>query len=199
LVYAVRSDGVLLTCTILEQDDVAGWARHPIGGNGKVLSVVTESKSTGFDRVGLVVERTIDGVTRRYMEYLSSDPQIPDFSDYYTTEDSKKTDTSVFEKLLFELQKQFIRLDSALVLDTTQSVALTLGAVSGNGVTVTAASPLFSASDVGKNDFCKVSYWEGVRDCGNCGVYFFDGCYGKYFRGFFRRCFGGGCVVPGRR
>lgn len=155
LIYAVRSDGVLLSCTILESDDVAGWARHFIGGSGRVLSVVVEPKSSGFDRVGIFVERTIDGHTRRYVEYLTTDPQIPDIADYFTGEDNYAADLSKFEKIVFELQKQINRLDSSVVLDTTQTIVLTLGAVSGASVTATAASTLFVAGDVGRYIYAK--------------------------------------------
>lgn len=155
LVFAVREDGVLLSCTILEQDDVAGWSRHYVGGDGKVLSIVVESRVTGFDQLGILVERTIDGYTRRYWEYLSIDPAIPEFSDYFTGEDNYTDDLKKFEKLVFEAQKEFIRLDSALILDNTQAVGLTLATVSGASVTATAASALFTAADVGKYIFAK--------------------------------------------
>lgn len=150
LIYAVRGDGVLLSCTILESDDVAGWSRVFLGGSGKVLTIVTEPKSSGFDRVGIFVERTINGHTKRYLEYLTTDPQIPDISDYFTGEGDQAANVSKYEKLVFELQKQINRLDSSLVLDTTQTIVLTLGAVSGSSVTATAASAMFVAGDVGR-------------------------------------------------
>lgn len=155
LVYAVREDGVLLSCTILEQDDVAGWARQIVGGGGKVLSIVTESQATGFDRVGVFVERTIDGQTRRYIEYRVEDPIVPRESDYFTTGTAQVADLVKHRKLLFEAQKQFVRLDSALVLDNTQTVAITLSALTGDTVTVTAASSLFTSDDTGKYIYVK--------------------------------------------
>ncbi len=154
LIYATRADGVLLSCTFLSKEDVAGWARHPVGGTGaKVLSIVSESQSTGFDQVVAFVERTINGVTRRYVEYLSQDPRVPDFSDYYTGD--KTQDESVYRNIVFEAQKQFIRMDSAVVLDTVQSATLTLSALSGAAVTATASAPSFTAADVGKTIMIK--------------------------------------------
>lgn len=155
VIFAVRSDGVLLSCTILEADDVAGWARHYIGGDGIVLSIVTEPQTSGFDRVGVFVERTIDSHTRRYIEYFADDPMIPDPSDYYSGAANEEDDAEVFGKIAFELQKQFIRLDSALVRDTTQTVALTLSAVSGATVTATAGAAAFSAASVGQYIYAK--------------------------------------------
>lgn len=155
LIYIVRADGVLLTCTILESDDVAGWGRVHIGGEGKVLSVITEPKSTGFDQVGIIVERTIDGATRRYVEYFTEDPMVPDVADDFTDIDSEDEDKARFEKKLFELQKGFVRLDSSLVRDTTQAVTLTLGAKTGTAVTATAGAAAFTAADVGQYIFAK--------------------------------------------
>lgn len=155
LIWGVRSDGVLLSCTFLSKEEVAGWAKQKLGGDGVVLSVVAEPQSNNFDRIVICVEREIDGHTRRYIEYSSIDPQIPDKSEYYTGAEYLVTDDEVYRKIMFELQKQYIRMDSALVLDMTQTIALTLSAVSGTAVTVTAASALFSATDVDKYIFMK--------------------------------------------
>jgi hypothetical protein len=155
IIWGVRSDGVLLSCTFLAKEDVAGWARHYIGGSGKVLSVAAEPQATGFDRVSICVERTIDGHTRRYIEYSSLDPLIPDFSDYYTGAANRVVDELKYRNIIFELQKTFARMDSYVVLDTTQAVTLTLSAVSGTAVTATAGSASFKAADVGKYIFIK--------------------------------------------
>lgn len=155
LIYVVLSDGSLLTCTLREQEDVAGWARYPIGGDGLVLSVVTEPQTTGFSRVMAIIERVIDNHTRRYIEYLSEDPAILSPIDVYSGEDNKDADKLKYEKLLFEAQKQLVRLDCVLVLDRVQSIGITLSALSGSAVTVTADSALFSATDVGKEIIVK--------------------------------------------
>jgi hypothetical protein len=155
IVWGIRSDGVLLSCTVLSKEDVAGWARHYIGGSGKVLSVAAEPQATEFDNVSICVERTIDGHTRRYIEYISEDPHIADPSDYFTLNTAEVTDESTYRNLTFELQKKFVRLDSSLILDTTQAATLTLSAVSGTAVTATAGSASFLATDVGKYIFIK--------------------------------------------
>lgn len=155
IIFAVRADGVLLSCTILESDDVAGWARHYFAGSGKVISIVTEPQTTGFDTVCAFVERTINGATRRYIEPLSQDPLLPDPSDYYSGDANEDADVEQFGKVVFELQKQFIRMDSVLIRDTTQTMLLTLNALSGTGKTATAASAAFTADSVGQYIFAK--------------------------------------------
>ena len=159
LVYVVRADGALLACSLLEQQEVAGWTQIDLGGGGKALSVVTETSSTGIDRVGVFVERTINGQTRRYLEYLSVDPTLPNPMDYFTDEDSEASDKLKYDKLLFEEQKKFNRLDCSVYLDHTQDTTLTLSAVSGSAITATAGSAVFSASDIGKE--IKIKYLTG--------------------------------------
>ena len=155
IIWAVRTDGVLLGCTFTSKEDVAGWGRHYLGGSGKVLSAAVEPQEGKFDRLSVCVERTINGMTRRYIEILSEDPLIPDFSDQFTGEDNYAADDRRYRNIVFELQKQFIRMDSALVLDTTQAVTLTLSAVTGTAVTATAGSASFVATDVDKYIFIK--------------------------------------------
>jgi len=155
IIFCLRTDGTVLPCVILESDDVAGWARRIIGGSGKVISMVTESKTIGFDRVGMVVERTINSATRRYIEYFSLDPAVPDISEFFTGEDNEAADTLRWTKSVFEEQKKFVRLDSALVLDTTQTTTLTLDALTGDGVTVTAGAEVFTADSVGQFIYAK--------------------------------------------
>lgn len=154
LIWALRSDGVLLSCTFLNKEEIAGWARQYIGGNGKVLSIASEPQANAFDRLVICVERTIGGVTRRYVEYQSIDPQVPDLVDYYTAESAEFADIQKYRNMVFEAQKQFIRLDSALILDTTQALDLALSALTGS-VTATAGGSLFEASDVGRYIFIK--------------------------------------------
>ncbi len=161
LIWAVRADGVLLSCTFLSREDVAGWARHPVGGNGKVLSIAPDYQVNNFDRLVVCVERVIDGKTRRYLEYISTDPQIQDDTDFYTDATEETADQAKFRNLTFELQKQFIRLDSAIVLDTTKNVTLALSALTGTGVVATAGGATFTAADVGKYIFIK--YLEGTE------------------------------------
>lgn len=155
LIWGVRSDGVLLTCTFLAQEDVAGWARHYIGGSGKVLSVASEPQSSAFDRVYICVERTINGTTHRYIEYGNEDPILPDPGDYYTAEDAEEADLQRWRNLMFEQQKTFNRLDGSVVLDTTQATTLTLSALTGTSVTATAGVASFTAADVGRYIFIK--------------------------------------------
>lgn len=71
LLLALRSDGVLLSATIDLEEGVIAWARQIT--DGEVESIAAMPIDDG-EQVWMVVKRTIDGVTKRYVEVL--DPEI---------------------------------------------------------------------------------------------------------------------------
>jgi len=71
IVWAIRADGNLLGFTWNSEQDVRGWHRHPIGGDGVVESVAVMPAAEGdHSELWLVVRRTINGVTKRFVEYM---------------------------------------------------------------------------------------------------------------------------------
>jgi hypothetical protein len=73
VLWAVRSDGVLLALTYVKEQDLIGWTHH-ITTNGLFKSTcsVTEQVSFGsVDAPYFVVERVIQGQTLKYIERLS--------------------------------------------------------------------------------------------------------------------------------
>ena len=73
VVWCVRADGKLLGFTWNNEEQVKGWHRHQLGGNGAVetVAVIPKADNTG-DQVWMVVRRTIDGQTRRYVEFMEN-------------------------------------------------------------------------------------------------------------------------------
>jgi hypothetical protein len=73
VVWCVRSDGGLVGFTWNNEENVKGWHRHIIGGNGAVetVAVIPKPDNTG-DQVWMVVRRTINGQTRRYVEFMEN-------------------------------------------------------------------------------------------------------------------------------
>jgi hypothetical protein len=69
IVWAVRSDGVLLGLTYLREHEVWGWHHHDTDGVVENVCVVPEGIE---DRLYLVVRRTINGVTKRFIERMHS-------------------------------------------------------------------------------------------------------------------------------
>jgi hypothetical protein len=84
IVWVVRNDGQLLSMTYRRDEEVVGWGRHIIGGvfgsgNSVVESVTVIPGTNGSgqvqdsssrDEVWLIVKRTINGATKRYVEFF---------------------------------------------------------------------------------------------------------------------------------
>lgn len=69
VVWAPRGDGVMVGLTYERAEDVVGWNRHTL--DGIVESVVTLPHWDGDqDVLWMVVRRTINGATVRYVEYM---------------------------------------------------------------------------------------------------------------------------------
>jgi hypothetical protein len=77
IVWFVRADGVLVGMTYDRDQEAIAWHRHILGGAFNAGAAVVESaavipNSTGTsDQLWLIVKRTINGATRRYVEYLT--------------------------------------------------------------------------------------------------------------------------------
>lgn len=86
IIWYIRGDGQIVGLTYERDQDVIGWHRHIIGGSFGSGNAIAESVGTipnpdgTADEAWLIVKRTIDGVTRRYIEYIA-----PAFDDDTTT------------------------------------------------------------------------------------------------------------------
>lgn len=70
--WCVRSDGVLACMTYRREEQVVAWQRHIVGGTDAVVeSVAVIPGDLDEDQVYVIVKRTINGATKRYVEYLS--------------------------------------------------------------------------------------------------------------------------------
>jgi hypothetical protein len=73
---------------------------------------------------------------------------LPEYEDFYTGD--SEADTDAFERRQYEIAKTLVRVDSSLMLDTSQAETLSPGANTGTGVTFTAGGNVFAATDVGR-------------------------------------------------
>jgi hypothetical protein len=83
VLWVATSTGQLLAYTINSSQEVFAWSRHPIGGDGIVESVQSIPSPDGLrDDLWLIVRRTINGQTKRYIEVmmpeLGTDDDIED-------------------------------------------------------------------------------------------------------------------------
>jgi hypothetical protein len=74
IIWAARDDGVLLGFTYMREHDVYAWHRHVTDGLVESVATVTEADGYGGfeDAVWLIVSRTVDGRTCRYLERMVS-------------------------------------------------------------------------------------------------------------------------------
>lgn len=74
--WCVRGDGQLATLTYQPDQDVVGWARQILGGVFGSGAAAVESVATipgnGQDEVWVTCKRTVNGATKRYIEYFAA-------------------------------------------------------------------------------------------------------------------------------
>lgn len=89
MIWAVRDDGVLASLTYFQEQQVAGWGRHILGGSFGSGDAVVESiavipspsgdpssvgrSNIAHDQVWLTVKRTINGATYRSIEFFEDE------------------------------------------------------------------------------------------------------------------------------
>ncbi|MDQ8050738.1 hypothetical protein [Luteibacter sp.] len=125
VVWVVRTDGVLLALTYMREQEVVGWTPMVIDGFVESVCSVPEG---GEDAVYISVRRTINGVTKRYVERMAS-------------------------RLIFDIREARF-LDSFLTFDGRGDGAKTMTATAatwlvGDAVTVTASGATFGPGDIG--------------------------------------------------
>jgi hypothetical protein len=85
IVWAIRKDGVLLGMTYRREENVVAWHKHKLGGtytgthesfssatyaHGMVESIATLPTDSGEDELYMIVKRTINSQTKRYIERM---------------------------------------------------------------------------------------------------------------------------------
>lgn len=129
IVWVVRSDGVLLGLTYVREHEMWAWHKHDFEG-GTVKSVCS-IPSGNEDALYLVIERTINGRTTKYIEKLNT--------------------RQVSEALI----KDAVFMDSALTYDGRHTGSVTMTLSGGTNwtydetLTLTASSGTFTSAYVG--------------------------------------------------
>ena len=140
IVWSVRADGTLLGLTFDREQDVYGWHQHPMGGTDAAVECVQVISGPDGDveDVWLVVARTIDGVTKRHIEYFTQG-----------VEEGDDIEGAVY-------------LDASLEFDGAVAATLTPGAgattAGTEDVVFTAGASTFVSGDVGRE--IRVRYYD---------------------------------------
>lgn len=133
IVWAVRSDGVLLSLTYQRESGVFGWARHVTDGTVEAVCCVPEGTE---DAVYLVVNRTINGSTVRYIERLANrQAAYP----YTVCADSAVVATGVGSHAAASLSLDF------------SAATFTASGSRWTGVVATASAAAFASTDAGRS------------------------------------------------
>jgi hypothetical protein len=75
IIWCVRTDGQLIALTYQREQQVVAWHRHIFGGSFSTGDAVCESVAAlptddNEYQIWVIIKRTINGVTKRYVEYL---------------------------------------------------------------------------------------------------------------------------------
>lgn len=71
ILWVLRSDGTLCSLTYRRDQEVWAWARHPLS-DGTIESIAVIPSPDGTrDDLWMIVQRTVNGSTKRYVEYLA--------------------------------------------------------------------------------------------------------------------------------
>ena len=128
ILYCVLTNGTLATMTREVDQDVTAWARHTTAGTYTSVAIIP-SQSANYDEAWVIVERWINGVQKKYVEFFEN-IEVP------------------------SRQDQCLYLHSALTFDayeatSTSSATISLSASSGS-VTLTSSTAYFNGSMIGK-------------------------------------------------
>jgi hypothetical protein len=131
IVWAPRSDGRIATMAYNRQHNVLGWAQQIIGGTfgeGEAvvehIAIIPGAEDSGQvnnsderDEVWLVVKRTINGSTVRYIEVMEGEFEGPLREDYATNQ--------LWWTAMVTAQKDAFYVDSGITYDSTATASIT--------------------------------------------------------------------------
>lgn len=123
LIWAVRNDGNLVSCTFLDEQELIAWAHHDTFGQFISCASIVEGTE---NVVYFVVRRVINGRVVQFTERMASRQLRGNIENSWFVDCGLETSI------------------------TTNTIVLTPTAATGTGITFTAASAIFSAGDVGK-------------------------------------------------
>jgi hypothetical protein len=125
--HCVLANGEMASFVREDDQEIKAWTSLTTDGLYESVAAIPSNLGP-YDEVWTVVNRTIGGVTKRYIERFA-DPIVPD------------------------RQEECFYVDSGLeynAYDLTTGISITLSAATGTGVTVTASGAYFSVGDIGQ-------------------------------------------------
>lgn len=167
IIWLLRTDGVLLSFTFNNIENIAAWARHYPANGGQVIDIGAIRNSSGDDELWMIVQRTINGVLFTSVEVLGQWPTFPDLRQFYTNQESQQSDLQNWQRASWEAGKEATYLDMSITYDghdrgNTANATITPSGTSGI-ITITSDNAVFQASDVGQQ------IWKDYTSTGSGG------------------------------
>ena len=133
ILWVVRTDGTIATMTREVDQEVQGWARQTTAGTYDTIAIIP-NRNEANDEVWVIVEREINSVQKRYVEYFQNSV-VPDRQD-----------------LCFYVHSGLTY--NAYTANTTASLSLsaTMGSLAGGtygNIIITSSTAYFASSDEG--------------------------------------------------
>lgn len=154
LIFGLRGDGALTSCTFKEQENINGW--HERNTQGVFHDIAVMGDNLGNPRFFTLVER--DGtyyveMQAEYVEFTQRDKFINFSNDPSDEEKWKAMDTEAYNRYIGEQLRSCTYLDNALRYSDLRSTTITYTPSGGdvNIGTIVASGASFVIGDVGKH------------------------------------------------
>lgn len=70
MLWALKDDGNIVSCTYNKDQELTAWAQHQIGGTDVFIESIATISGSTYSELWLLVRRTINGSTTRYVEVM---------------------------------------------------------------------------------------------------------------------------------
>lgn len=165
IIWCAKENGELIGLTYKPEQEVRGWHRHKTRVGDEIVSVASLPRSGQFDQIWVGVKRTINSTTKYYIEFMEDPVDYAQPAEFFTGVNNRDDDMTMFINRLYEQQREYMHLDSALTYDGSTlgleaSATLTAAATTGNDIVFTASAAVFSSTDVGRELWVKSSTGE---------------------------------------
>lgn len=94
ILWMTLTDGSLISMTYEREQDVIAWAKHPVGGTDVVVESVAVIPGSSEDEVWLSVKRTVNSLTRRFVEQMQPRDWGDDNEDAFFVDAGLKYDST---------------------------------------------------------------------------------------------------------
>ncbi len=72
VLWIIRDDGAIRSCTYVKDQEQRSWASHTIGGTGVSIESIAVIPGTNYSELWAVIKRTINSGTKRYVECMQN-------------------------------------------------------------------------------------------------------------------------------